>query len=104
MYQTIASVEPLDYKELQSDWGLLNYIFDTYRICRQFLKGIHLNLDFWHPHFDPEGFIRTQIDWAGIYQKIIREVRLKNIWAKLLELPLRVMLQKIVNLRRSEPS
>ena len=48
--QRVAPEEPLDYKELQSDRGLLNYVFDTYRICRKILKGIHLTLYYWHSH------------------------------------------------------
>ena len=27
--QRVTSEEPLDYKELQSDQGFLNYVFDT---------------------------------------------------------------------------
>ena len=52
----VASEEPLDCKELQSDQGLLNHFFDTYRSCRTFLKGMHLTLDSWNPHWDPEGW------------------------------------------------
>ena len=53
--QRVASVEPLDCKELQSDQGLPNYVFDTYRSCSKFLKGMHLTLDSWCPHRDSEG-------------------------------------------------
>ena len=44
--------EPMDYKELQgqSDQVFLNYVFETYKICRPFLKGMHLTLEYSHPH------------------------------------------------------
>ena len=54
--QRVTSEEPLDYKELQSDQGLMNYVFDTYRSCRKFLKGMHLTLDSWQQHRDSEGW------------------------------------------------
>ena len=48
--------ETLEYKELQSYQGLLNYVFDSYSICGPFLKGMNINLDSWLPHRDPEGW------------------------------------------------
>ena len=54
--QRVALEEPLDYNELQSDRGLLNYLLDTYRSCRQSMKGMHLTLDSWHPNGYPEGW------------------------------------------------
>ena len=45
----------MEYKELQSDWGLFNYVFDTYRSFRPFLKVMHLTLYSWLPKSDPEG-------------------------------------------------
>ena len=48
--------EHLDYKELQSDRVLLNYVFDAYRSCRPFLRLIHLTLDYWHPYQYSEGW------------------------------------------------
>ena len=48
--------ETLEYKELQSDQGLLNYFFDSYSICGPFLKVMNINLDSWRPHQDPEGW------------------------------------------------
>ena len=53
--QRVPLEEPMDYKELQSDQGFLNYVFDTYKSFRKFLKGINLTLDSWQPHWDPEG-------------------------------------------------
>ena len=60
--QRVILGEPLDCKELKSNQGLLNYVFDTYRSCRPFLKGMYLNLDSWSPHreyeawkLDPDG-------------------------------------------------
>ena len=38
------------------DWGLLSYVFDTYRSCRPFPKGMNLTLDYWFPHRDSEGW------------------------------------------------
>ena len=43
--QRVTLEEPLDYKELQSYWGLLNYFFDTYNSCMPFLKVMHITLD-----------------------------------------------------------
>ena len=54
--QRVALGELLDYKELQSNRRLLNYVFDTYRSCRPFLKGMHLTWDYWRPHWDSEGW------------------------------------------------
>ena len=53
--QKVALGEPLDYTELQSYPGLLNYVFDTYRSCRPFLEGMHITLDSWSPYWDSEG-------------------------------------------------
>ena len=53
--QIFISEEPLGYKELKRDGGLMNYVFATYRSCRPFLKEMHLTLDSWCPHQDPEG-------------------------------------------------
>ena len=30
--------------------GFLNYVFDTYKSCRPFLKGMHIALDYWQPY------------------------------------------------------
>ena len=46
----------MDYKEFQSDRVLLNYGFDTYRSCGPFMKGMHLNLEYWHPYRESEGY------------------------------------------------
>ena len=43
--QRFASEEPLEYKEFQSDWEILNYVFDTYMSCRPFLKVTNIALD-----------------------------------------------------------
>ena len=51
--QRVTSEEPLNYKELQSDRVFPNYVFDTYKSCRPFLKGMHITLDSWRPHQDP---------------------------------------------------
>ena len=56
--------ERLDYKELKIDQGLLNYVFDVYRSCRPFLRGIHITLDSWRPHRDSEGWKQ---DPDGLY-------------------------------------
>ena len=48
--------ETLDYEELQSNRGFLNYVFDTYRSFIPFLKVIHLTLDSWCPHMGSEGW------------------------------------------------
>ena len=45
--------EILDYKELQSYQGFLNYVFETYKSCRAFLKVMHPTFDFWSPQQDP---------------------------------------------------
>ena len=50
----VTSGEPLNYKELQSDRGIVNYVSITYRIWSPFLKVMHINLDPWRPHWDPE--------------------------------------------------
>ena len=44
----------MDYKELQSYWGLLNYVFDTYMSCRPFAKGMNLTMESWSPYRDSE--------------------------------------------------
>ena len=41
---------------MQSGQELLNHIFDTNNSCRSFLKVMHLTLDYWRPHQDPEGW------------------------------------------------
>ena len=52
--QRVALGEPLDHKELKSDQGLINYVFDTYRSWRPFLKVMHLTLESWIQHWDSE--------------------------------------------------
>ena len=54
MVTRVASEESLDYKELQSDWVLLNCVFDTYRSFMPFLKLMHHTLDSCLPHRDLE--------------------------------------------------
>ena len=54
--QRVASVEPLDCKELQSYQVLLNYLFATHSSCRPFLKGMHLTLDSCRSYWDSEGW------------------------------------------------
>ena len=44
----------LDYKEFLNDQEFMVHVFDTYKNCRTFLKGIHINLDSWFPHRDSE--------------------------------------------------
>ena len=39
---------------MQSDWGLPNCVFDTYRSCRPFLKVIHITLEYWRLYWDSE--------------------------------------------------
>ena len=63
--QRVASEELLDYKEFQSDLGLMNYVFDTYRSCRPFMKVMHLTLDYWLPYRDPEGW-KQDVDGLDI--------------------------------------
>ena len=58
--QRVASEESMNYKELQSDRGLLNHVFDKYISCSPFMKGMHLTLDSWNPHWDPEGWKQDQ--------------------------------------------
>ena len=41
---------------MKIDYVLLNCVFDTYKSCRPFIKGMHITLDFWLPHWDPEGW------------------------------------------------
>ena len=52
--QRVTSEEPLQYKELQSYRGFLNYVFKTYTSFRSFMKFMHLNLEYWYPHRDSE--------------------------------------------------
>ena len=54
--QRVTSEGPLYYKELKSYQGLLNHFFGTYNIYRPFMKGIHLTLESWRPHREPEGW------------------------------------------------
>ena len=44
----------MDYRELQSDRRLLNYVFDTYISFRPFLKGMNITLESCYPHREPE--------------------------------------------------
>ena len=53
-----------DYKELKSDRGLLNYVIETYRSCRPFLKRMHLTLDSWCTHRYP-GIWKQDSDELG---------------------------------------
>ena len=54
--QRVTSEEPLNYKELQSEQGMLNCVFESHWSCRPFLKGMDIILYFWCPHRDPEGW------------------------------------------------
>ena len=55
--QRVALDNPLDYKELQSDKGLINQVFDINMSCRLFLKVMHLTLEPWILNMDPEVWI-----------------------------------------------
>ena len=51
-------------------WDLLNCAFGIYRICRPFLKGIHIALDSWRPHRYPEGW-KQEPD--GLYSDLLED-------------------------------
>ena len=63
--QRVTSEEPLYYKELQSDWQFLHHVFDTYKSCWPFLKGMNLALESCHSHQDPEGWEQDPYGLGG---------------------------------------
>ena len=34
----------------------MHHVFDTYRSCITFMKGMNLTLESWRPHWYPEGY------------------------------------------------
>ena len=91
--------ETLDFKELQSYQGLLNYVFETYRNLWPFVKVMHLTLDSWYPNHDPEGW---KYDPYGLYRDNSEDNfggESEEALGEITGMPRRGLLKKKVNLR-----
>ena len=87
---------------MKNDQEILNYVFDTYRSCRSFLKETHLNLDYCCLHQDPEVWKQDQYGMDSNISEDNLGGEAEYFWSKLLERPARGMSQKMVNLIWSE--